>query len=232
MNVFIVYAHHEPSSFTGAMKNMAETVLSHQGHSITTSDLYGLGFNAPAQKWDFVSTSGGHFNYMLEQRHAAHLDYAFSPDILGEIEKLKAAELVLFITPLWWVSVPAILKGWFDRVLAMGVAWDSGKVFEEGLLRGKQAMVITSAGGPEDYFLESGKYRATPVQLLHPINHGTLAFCGFNVHEPFVVLNALGKTQPQLEASLKELQYRLEHVDDSPQWLNYFDSDLNAPQAA
>ena len=61
MNVLIVYAHHEPTSFTAAMKNLAVQVLSGQGHNVTVSDLWGQGFNATAQKWDFVTTSGGHF---------------------------------------------------------------------------------------------------------------------------------------------------------------------------
>src|SRR5262249_18466944 len=105
------------------MKNVATQVLESQGHSVVISDLYGQRFSAVAKKWYFVTMSGGHFNYSLEQRHAANLEMSFSPDILGEIQKLKAADVVLFITPLWWLSVPAILKGWFDRVLAMGVAW-------------------------------------------------------------------------------------------------------------
>jgi NAD(P)H dehydrogenase (quinone) len=123
VNILIVYAHHEPSSFTTAMKNVALQTLEAQKHTVTVSDLYAQGFSAVAQKWDFVTTSGGHFNYMLEQKHAANLEMSFSPDILGEIQKLKAADIVLFITPIWWMNVPAILKGWFDRVLAMGVAW-------------------------------------------------------------------------------------------------------------
>ena len=41
--------------------------------------------------------------------------------------------------PLWWFGVPAILKGWFDRVLVKGFAYDAGKVFATGLLRGKTA---------------------------------------------------------------------------------------------
>ena len=83
MNILIVYAHHEPGSLTAAMKNTAVNTLTQQGHSVTVSDLYGEGFSAVAQRWDFVTTSGNHFNYMLEQRHAAHLDNAFSPDIVG-----------------------------------------------------------------------------------------------------------------------------------------------------
>lgn len=222
MNILIVYAHHEPSSFTAAMKNLATEILSRQSHNVVISDLYGQGFSAVAQKWDFVTTSGGHFNYMLEQKHAANLDLAFSPDILGEIEKVRAAEIILLVTPIWWFSVPAILKGWFDRVLAMGVTWDSGKIYENGLLRGKQAMLIASAGGPAQYYQENGRHKATAVEILHHVNHGTLAFCGLNVHEPFVALGVLGLDQEGRDKVLQELQFRLEHLLDSPQWLSNY----------
>lgn len=222
MNIFVVYAHHEPSSFTSALKNLATEVLGQQGHSVVISDLYGQGFSPLAQKWDFVTTSGRHFNYMFEQKHAANLDMAFSPDIVGEIQKLRAADLVLFVTPIWWFSVPAILKGWFDRVLAMGVAWDGGKIYEDGLLRGKQSMIIAAAGGPGEYYHEQGRHRATAVQVLHPINHGTLAFCGMDVHEPFVAMNVLGQDTSGRAKTLTELQFRLEHLFDSPEWLIRF----------
>jgi NAD(P)H dehydrogenase (quinone) len=219
MNVLVVYAHHEPSSFTASMKNTVIEVLSRQGHAVALSDLYGQGFSAVAQKWDFVTTSGKHFNYMLEQKHSANLDYAFSPDIVAEIEKIQQANLILFIFPIWWFSVPAILKGWFDRVLAMGVTWDSGRIYEEGLLRGKQAMLIASAGGPKDYYKHEGKHKASINEILHPVNHGTLAFCGLNVHEPFVALNIFGSPQEILDKNLQELQYRLENLIASPNWL-------------
>jgi len=222
MNVLIVYAHHEPGSFTAAMKNLAIEVLSRQGHGVAVSDLYGEGFNPVAQKWDFVTTSGGHFNYMMEQKHAANLDLAFSPDILGEIQKVKAADIILFATPLWWSGPPAILKGWFDRVLAMGVVWDSGRFYEKGLLRGKQAMVIVSAGHPAPYYNDTGKHRTTPMQVLHGINHETLAFCGLDIQEPFVALDVLGLNDTGRLKILQELQFRLEHLIDSPQWLIKF----------
>ncbi len=221
-NILIVYAHHEPTSFTSAMKNVAVEVLSHQGHQVVVSDLYAEGFNPTAQKWDFVTTSGDHFNYMLEQKHAAKLGMTFSPDILGEINKLKAADLTILVTPIWWFGVPAILKGWFDRVLAMGVTWDGGKIYEQGLMLGKQAMIIGSAGGPAAYYKPDGKHKADINNVLHPINHGTLAFCGFNVHEPFVTFNTLGLDQEGRAKVLSDLQFRLTHVFDSPQWLESF----------
>ena len=221
MNIFIVYAHHEPTSFTAAMKNIAVQTMESQGHSVTVSDLYGQGFSAVAQKWDFVTTSGGHFNYMLEQKHSAKLQNSFSPDILGEMQKLAAAEVLLIITPLWWSSVPAILKGWFDRVLAMGVAWDTGKFYENGLLRGKQALVAAAAGHPAEYYTAKGRHQGTAAAALHPITHDTLAFCGFNVQEPFVALNILGTAEARQKA-LKEWEFRVQNFISSPQWLTFF----------
>jgi NAD(P)H dehydrogenase (quinone) len=222
VNVLIVYAHHEPTSFTSALKNLATQVLSAQGHSVAISDLYGQGFNPIAQKWDFVTTSGKHFNYMLEQKHAARLDMAFSPDIVGEIQKIKAADLIIFATPIWWFSVPAILKGWFDRVLAMGVAWDSGQIYENGLFRGKQAMLLAAAGGPDQYYQQDGKHQATSEQITHHINHGTLAFCGFNVHEPYIALNVLGQEDAGRAKIMQDLQFRIENLISSPQWLVFY----------
>lgn len=219
MNVLVVYAHQEPTSFTASMKNVAIESLTKQGHSVVLSDLYGQGFSAVAQKWDFVTTSGQHFNYMLEQKHAAKLEFAFSPDIVAEIEKIQQANLILFVFPIWWFGVPAILKGWFDRVLAMGVTWDGGRIYENGLLRGKQAMVVASAGGPSEYYKKEGKHRATVNEILHPVNHGTLAFCGLNVHEPFVALNVLGKTPQGLEQDLTDLKFRLDNITTSPSFL-------------
>src|SRR5476651_928789 len=152
------------------MKNLAIQSLELKGHTVTVTDLYGQGFSAIAQKWDFVTTSGGHFNYMTEQKHAVNLEMAFSPDIVAEIQKLANADTVLIITPIWWLSVPAILKGYFDRVLAMGAAWDSGRIYENGLYRGRQVMIIGAAGHPADYYKPSGRHGATMNQILHPIN--------------------------------------------------------------
>ena len=159
---------------------------------------------------------------MLEQKHSAQLQNAFSPDILGEIQKLQAAEAVLIISPLWWSSVPAILKGWFDRVLAMGVAWDSGRIYENGLMRGKQAMLAVVGSHPAEYYTPKGRQLASAEQVLHHINHDTLAFCGFNVQEPYVALNILGLKQEERDKALRDWTFRAENFISSPLWLSFF----------
>lgn len=223
MNILLVYAHHEPGSLTGSLKNTALSILSGQGHNIMETDLYASGFSPKAEKYDFSSLSGRHFNYMLEQRHAVGQDFAFAPDIKAEIEKLNQAELVVFHTPIWWLSVPAVLKGWFDRVLAMGVAWDGGRIYEKGLLRGKSAFICAVAGGPKDFYRPDGKHKATIEQILHPIHHGTLAFCGFDIMEPFVVFNSLGLDQTAILSAIKEYQFRISHLITSPNYLHKYD---------
>jgi len=222
MNVLVVYAHHEPGSLTAALKNIAVSVLQRQGHTVTVSDLYGSNFQAVAQKYDMNQLSGKHFNYMLEQRNAASLDWDFSPDIVEQLQKVKEADVILFYSPVWWFSVPAILKGWFDRVLVMGVAWDGGRTYEAGLLRGKTAMLSVIAGGPREYYQPLNKHRATMKQILHPINHGTLAFCGLDVLEPFVVYESMSMTPDQYKAVLEQHQSVIENLQVSPQYLSKF----------
>ncbi len=222
MNILVVYAHHEPTSLTGTLKNIGVSALTELGHTVEISDLYGAGFHASAQKYDFTTLSGQHFNYMLEQRTSAAQDLAFSPDIISEIQKVKAADLILFYAPVWWFSVPAILKGWFDRVLVMGQAWDGGKIYEAGLLRGKKAMLTAVAGGPEEYYQPLGRHRATIRQILHPIHHGTFAFCGMDVIEPFVVYSSLSKSPEQMKELLASHKSYIEQTVTNPHYLSHY----------
>lgn len=222
MNILVVYAHHEPASLTGTLKNIAVSSLQSLGHEVVVSDLYGAGFQAVAEKYDFSSLTGNHFNYMLEQKEASLHDLAFSPDIVDEIQRIKAADMILFYTPVWWFSVPAMLKGWFDRTLAMGVAWDGGKIYESGLLRGKKAMMTVVAGGPEEYYQPLGKHKATMKQILHPIHHGTLAFCGLDVLEPFVSYSSLGKSPEQLKELLDSHKEHVENMFTRPRYLSKY----------
>lgn len=198
MNVHIVYAHHEPTSFTAALKNTSLLVLEQAGHTVTVSDLYGQGFQPLAGKIDFQTTSSEHFNYMEEQGKAAANNWAFSPDIVEEMQKISAAELIIFHFPIWWLSAPAVLKGWFDRVLARGFAYDShGQIYEHGLLRGKKALVVATTSDTPDFFQKDGRHKATMNEVLHPILHGTFARSGMDVFEPYVVYDILSKTDQE-----------------------------------
>ncbi|WP_246014345.1 NAD(P)H-dependent oxidoreductase [Paenibacillus rhizophilus] len=133
MNVLIVYAHPEPESFNGALKDLAVAALTEEGHLVQVSDLYAMKFKAAADRDDFLMpVNPDFFKYQLEQGHASRTN-TFSPDIKEEQEKLLWADFVIFQFPLWWYSVPAILKGWFDRVFASGFVYGF-KIFPRSLL--------------------------------------------------------------------------------------------------
>ena len=222
MNILVVYAHHEPGSLVASLKNVGISTMQSMGHEVYESDLYGVGFHPVANKYDFSTLSGGHFNYMLEQKHATGNSWGFSPDIVEQMQRLQEAELVIFYTPIWWFSVPAIMKGWFDRVLTMGFAWDAGKIYEDGLLRGKRALLVGVAGGPEEYYQPLGRHKATLRQVMHPIFHGTFAFCGMDVLDPFFVYSSLNKTPEEFAGVLESHKAAIEQAVNSPKYLSKF----------
>ncbi|ENU45330.1 hypothetical protein F984_03589 [Acinetobacter nosocomialis NIPH 2119] len=121
MNILIVHAHPEPLSFTTSLKTTAQQTFKKLGHRVEVSDLYAMQFNPVASKEDFLELNQpDYFNYALEQRNAAKQNL-LAPDIQGEIEKVKRADLIILNFPLYWTSVPAILKGWIDRVFVSGL---------------------------------------------------------------------------------------------------------------
>lgn len=187
MRIHVIHCHHEPGSFTTALKDAALESLRKGGHEVIVSDLYAMKFNPVASAADITDKKpGDYIQYMLEQQRASKAG-TLSDDIKAEFAKVREAEMLMFFTPVWWFSVPAMLKGWFDRVFATGLTWDFGKIYDKGLLRGKKTMMIVVPGGPEELYKHEGAHRATLKEILHPILWGTLYFCGLDVLEPFVV---------------------------------------------
>ncbi|MGJ4932377.1 NAD(P)H-dependent oxidoreductase [Bradyrhizobium sp. HKCCYLS2038] len=210
MNVLIVFAHQEPRSFNGALRDIAVQTLSRQGFTVEVSDLYAEEFEARATARDFGKRADNRFfKYQAEQRAAASGgDHSFAADIAREQERLTRADLVIFQFPLYWFSVPAILKGWFDRVLATGFAYGGGRFFETAPLYGKRALLSISMGAGEDRFGPSALY-GDMNWILHPIRVGTLNFCGFEVLDHHIVHGPASMTPGEREHVLKRWQDRL-----------------------
>ncbi|MBK8794865.1 MAG: NAD(P)H-dependent oxidoreductase [Holophaga sp.] len=185
MKVFIVHAHEEPRSFNAAMKNTAIKTFEEAGHSVVVSDLYRMGFKAVADGEDFLERRDRHYLKRQAEEQAAASLGTLAHDILEEQEKLKACDLLILQFPLWWFSMPAILKGWVDRVMTMGFAYGGGKWYDKGGLQGRRAMLAITTGGPEPSYLERG-INGAMNEVLFPIQHGILYFCGFEVLQPFV----------------------------------------------
>eukprot|EP01034_Spumella_vulgaris_P015677 gene15677-20033_t len=132
MKVLIVYAHSQPTSFNGALLRKAVETLEAEGHEVQVSDLYAMGFNPVASEADFKARRfEGHLQYDREQK-AAVAAGSFSDEIAAEIDKVQWCDLLILQFPLWWYSVPAIMKGWFDRVFANGLMYGQFGRFNKG----------------------------------------------------------------------------------------------------
>ncbi len=217
MNALIVYAHPEPTSFTAALKNSAVHSLSAAGHRVEVSDLYGEAFNPVAGRHDFLHAADPvHFHYQSEQLHASRTA-GFAADLVREQERLLRADLLVLVFPLWWGGLPAIVKGWFDRVCAYGVAYADGKRFDKGYFVGRRAMLGLTTGGTPKRFSPGGGYGEID-DVLYSVRRCILEYLGLEVMEPFVAYAA-----PRVDAAvrseyLRGWEARLRAAVGDPQW--------------
>lgn len=185
MNVLIVHAHPEPKSFTTAMKDAAVAELTDQGHRVEVSDLYAMGFDPIAKADDFPARRNpDYLVYALEQRHG-HETGSLAPDIRAELDKLLRADLIILSFPLFWFSVPAILKGWIDRVLISGLCYGGKRFYDRGGLRGKRMMAAFTLGGSQHMFGPEAVHGEIEI-MLRPILRGTFYYVGCDVLPPFI----------------------------------------------
>jgi NAD(P)H dehydrogenase (quinone) len=214
MNVLIVSAHDDTKSFVAALHNTALGVFERTQDSVMVTDLYAQQFNPVASIIDFRTSSGTHANYMFEQQRAVNTGSGFSPDLQAEMDKVAKADIIIIHFPLWWGSPPAILKGWFERVFAMGFAWNSNSRYSKGLLKGKKILLAVSVGDPASYYSSEGMHRATVEQHLYSLTHNTLAFCGFDVFKPYIVSNVTAASQDELEGKIETYRLLLQSIQD------------------
>jgi NAD(P)H dehydrogenase (quinone) len=90
-------------------------------------------------------------------------DRSASPDVMKAQDDIRAAAAVTLIYPLWWLSMPAMMKGYVDRVFARGFAYESHEGIVRGLLTGKKAVLMTVSGAPLPLLVKSGNWNAVQV---------------------------------------------------------------------
>lgn len=195
----IVLAHPEPQSYSAHLARTAEGALKAAGWRVTLTDLYTIGFDPCEGPLQFKSRKHRErFDPSTEQRHA--FDRGAMPAIVrDEITRLEAADLLVLQFPLWWYGPPAILKGWFDRVLAYGATYTSKMRFENGKFRDKRAIVSLVGGGEAESFVLGGR-NGDVHQSLWQV-HFSLHYVGFTVVEPLVAAGVSGWSPDEDDAA-------------------------------
>jgi NAD(P)H dehydrogenase (quinone) len=135
MRVLVVHCHPLERSLASAARDRVLAGLGRAGHEVRLLDLYAEGF-------DPVFTAA---------ERIGHLDPPWTKDAVVQrhAEQLAWCEAVVFVYPTWWSGQPAMLTGWFDRVLLHGMAWDlpaGANRLKPGLHNVRRIVVVTSHG--------------------------------------------------------------------------------------
>uniref|UniRef100_A0A8C9WW47 Ribosyldihydronicotinamide dehydrogenase [quinone] n=1 Tax=Sander lucioperca TaxID=283035 RepID=A0A8C9WW47_SANLU len=181
--VLIVYAHQRSGSFNAAAKDDAVEVLAAHGCTVEVSDLYAMTFKATATAEDITGLiNSDHFCYADETKLAWE-EGKLCADITEEQRKLTRADLIIFQFPMYWFTVPAIMKGWIDWVLTSGYAYSQDKRYSQGIFKDKKAILSFTTGSNKSMFSENDINGDMNVTLW-PLQNGILHYCGFQVLAP------------------------------------------------
>ncbi len=159
MKVLIVYTHPVKKSFNRAILEAVKESLIEAGHEVKIADLYDEGFQPAMTEEDF-----NQFN-----------DKPMPADVQREQARVEWSDAMVFIFPFWWWSLPAMLKGWIDRVMSYGWAWIDPAKPDAGYLKDRKLLVLTTAGASARALAKRGYDTAFHTQL----NVGICEYCGF-----------------------------------------------------
>ena len=177
-NALIIFAHPEPKSMNGLLKNKAVEILQAMDYQVRVSDLYAIDFPAAIKKRDYPFYDSDFFDLQIAQVNAQRLNQ--QPKLIKEEqEKLLWADLVIFQFPLWWYSVPAIMKSYIDHVFSAGFAYAGNFALE-----GKQYLLSFTTGAPE--FLWIKEKKGTIDQVLFHLDVGTFKMLKTEKLNPFI----------------------------------------------
>jgi NAD(P)H dehydrogenase (quinone) len=215
-----LYAHPRRQSLNYRLFREGVEALS-AGYDVTTSDLHAQGFDPVVSDRDLGDLAGKPGN-LSELMGAAYARGQQPADVCEEQAKVATAELLVVQFPLWWYGPPAILKGWFDRVLTSGFAYGDldpelgiPRRYGDGGLVGRRALVVVTVGedprsiGPRGI---SGDLES----LLFPLTHGVLWYVGIEALDLHVVYDADDLDGAGADREVERLRTRLRTVDAEP----------------
>lgn len=141
MKVLVLFAHPSPGSFVGHLRDVVLEGLTSNGHDVRHHDLVAEGFDPVFTADERLTHTGDPVEKLV--RH---------PELREHVEALQWCEALVLVYPTWWSGQPAVLKGWFDRVLMCGVAWqlpDGAARIEPLLTNVRRLVIVTTHGSPK-----------------------------------------------------------------------------------
>jgi len=187
MRYLIIFAHPNTNSFNHAIKEVVENELTLSGKKFSSRDLYHMNFDPVLNLQDI---DGAQHGVVLE-------------DVEEEQGYIRSADVLIFIFPIWWGSMPAILKGYFDRVFSNTFAYyidKNGNI--SGLLKDKKAIVINTTAASQDEYTANGM-----IYNMNKILHdGLFDFCGIKLLEHQYLCGIHGTSATERERILETIR--------------------------
>ena len=185
MKILIVHAHHDPQSFSSALLNQAAISLRAAGNEVVISDLYSMVFN-PVIPPNMLDNQRTCRSRQPSDQTNSNIRHRCQHQMSCEIQKLESADGLIFSFPLWWYGMPAILKGWCDRVLQYAHHSKPQLSANRDRVSHKRGKVIVTTG--EDTTAWTGcNSQIKLFEILAPIQKGIFEAHGFHPLKPFVV---------------------------------------------
>lgn len=195
MNILTVVSHPRENSLTFAAASRFVQGLADAGHESELLDLHRSGFDPVLREADEPDWAAGGDRKI------------YSPEVEAEIERLKRHDALAFIFPIWWYGLPAMLKGYIDRV------WNDGFAYGTGRLPHKKVLWLGLAGAPREHF-EKRKYDEMMSLLL---NVGMSHYCGVSDSKLEILYDTLD-SKPEVFDRILTRAYELGlHYGDDPQ---------------
>ncbi|OQA75368.1 MAG: General stress protein 14 [Lentisphaerae bacterium ADurb.Bin242] len=207
MNVFIVYYHPEEKSFNHAMFQRACETLKRESADLKTSDLKAMKFDPMPGRSAYKTVKDPTcFKQQIEELHATEQN-SFADFIEEEIRKMEWCDLMIWQFPMWWFGLPSVLKGWTERVFALGRVYNGAHLYENGLFKDKRAMLSFTTGAPADAYKEGG-LNGDIHKIILPIRRG-IEFLGFSVLEPNIVFAPAHISEEARKKALDDYSVRI-----------------------
>jgi NAD(P)H dehydrogenase (quinone) len=165
MKHLIIYAHPNSQSLNSHFKQTLSEYLCNSGQEVVVRDLYLLNFNPVLSLEDMDGQRMG----------------KVANDVKQEQEFISWADHITFIYPIWWTGMPAIMKGYIDRVFSYGFAYRYDQGVQKGLFTGKQTTVINTHGKSQAEYENIGMDKA----LLLTSDKGIFTYCGLEINQHF-----------------------------------------------
>jgi Putative NADPH-quinone reductase (modulator of drug activity B) len=216
MRALLISAAPSAQSLTDDLTRTASAALRGQGHAVDVLNLNDLQWDAVVRPTDygiaeFDRPVGDH---AVDARCEGTID-----SLVGQHQRLvERADLIVLIFPLWWAGMPAVMKGWFDRVFTQGFAYGlhdaagNSRKYGDGAFAGKRGLVITTTGDRESAFGERG-LNGNIHDLLFPMTHGILWYTGIAPLESLAILGVDTPTWPGIEDARDQVRRRLASLD-------------------